>query len=223
MTDQPDLEKTELLMNHFQVEHELRDEKWARKFYETIPDASFASQADQVLQGPDGFPYFVLKFPEPMKPFESFSVRIVLEHCTNSGIGIVINPHKPRPDWVFTYGQLWSFREYGVFHEDNIEHATQSSGKVLTASPNEKLFPAYSRQILNAYLKHIGVAEPKCFLLMDGSSPHPSIVFNVFRERFATDEAHRDAMSRLTWFLPSRIGLISVPDTAEFRDAFQPF
>jgi hypothetical protein len=223
MTAQPDLEKTELLMNHFQVEHAMRDEKWAARFYETVVDASFASQADQVLQGPDRFPYFVLKFPEPMKPFESFSVRIVLEHCTNSGLGIVINPHKPRPDWVFTYGQLWSFREYGAFSEEGIAHPDKATGEVLLASPNEKLFPAYARKVLRAYLKHIGVAEPKCFVMMDGSSPQPSIVFNVFRELFSTDEEHRDAMARLTWFLPSRLGLISVGGPKEFADAFHTF
>ena len=70
-----DITKTPLMIDLFQTPKEQRDDDWRRTFYENAQNASYACGSPQTFTGPDGFPYFILKSPEPNKPFESFCIR----------------------------------------------------------------------------------------------------------------------------------------------------
>jgi len=76
----------------FAVPREARDDSWVASFFATIPQAPLATIPEPVMQGPDGFPYFVLKLP-PGEP------------RTLAGV-------------VFDYGSLFSYRAYGMFDGD---------------------------------------------------------------------------------------------------------
>ena len=103
-----DLNQTALLTELFTVDRAQRDVKWIQRFYEAIVDASMASLPKQTLQGPDGFPYFILNTPKASESFTPFCISHILDFCLTHGLGVVINPAANPPDWVFTYGQLWS-------------------------------------------------------------------------------------------------------------------
>src|ERR1700755_1385972 len=87
-----DLEKTEILRRCFVIPRVQRDAAWRAAFYDAVVDASLATTEQQLIQGPDGFPYFVLKMPPTGQPFTPFCVSHILEHCTDRGYGIVVEP-----------------------------------------------------------------------------------------------------------------------------------
>src|SRR5690349_6153839 len=65
-----DLEKTSETLRLLQTPGEGRDEAWRARFYAAVVDASFASSVEQVMSGPDGFPYFILRTPPEGVGFE---------------------------------------------------------------------------------------------------------------------------------------------------------
>src|SRR5688572_5443427 len=87
-----DISKTQLLVDLFNVPLEQRDDAWRQNFYDNVQMASYACGNPQVFSGPDGFPYFILKTPEPNKPFESFCIRNMKDDfLLEKGFGVAIN------------------------------------------------------------------------------------------------------------------------------------
>jgi hypothetical protein len=230
-----DLQKTQQVVDLFKVDREQRDQGWREQFYPAIVDASMATPADQVLQGPDGFPYFVLNLPPAEQAFETFCLSHILGTCLTEGLGIVIQPDPQPPEWVFPYGLLWSFKEFGMFEVaepdagdeaetpdgDASSSATQS---ILVSQPSEAFFPPYARKVIRQFLeKKTGSSDLKVLLLTDpGKTPAKSLVFSVFAEDFDNQEQFGSVMYRLTWFLPPHYGLISIGKDSEFVKSLQP-
>src|SRR5699024_2930819 len=105
-----DLENTALLTKLFEVTKEKRDENWNHKFLTLAADASFACGNPQIIQGPDGFPYFQLETPPGDKPFQCFVIsHMIFDFILERGIGIVIIAHSGLPAYVFTYGIFVNF------------------------------------------------------------------------------------------------------------------
>lgn len=69
-----DLEKTNDVNVLLATPRELRDGAWKQAFLAAIVDASMSSKSEQVVRGPDGFPYFVLERPPPKQAFTPFCV-----------------------------------------------------------------------------------------------------------------------------------------------------
>jgi hypothetical protein len=228
-----DLEKTALVLALLEVPSEARDDRWRARFYEAVVDASFASPLDQVIRGPDGFPYFVLQTPPEGTEFSPFCISHVLTHCTDHGIGIVLNPGPQSADWVFTFGSLWALRAYGRFEGDpgdeqgdplSKEEVLPVDRSVIVGSPSEEYLPGFARAALRGFLRQaLGVKEPQVFLLLDPSMrPSRNLIFNVFREDFPSEADFRQVIGLLRWFLPPGRGLIGLSREAELNRALQP-
>src|SRR5688572_25906396 len=111
-------------MDLFQVSQEQRGDSWRHTFYENVKSASFACGDPQTFTGPDGFPYFILRTPEPNKPFESFCLRNMKDDfLLDKGFGVVINPRENSVDWVFSHGDIVNLHLNNDFFTktDNIE------------------------------------------------------------------------------------------------------
>ena len=85
-----DLKKTQKLVDLFGIPASKRDASWQNAFYEAVGQASLRALNPQVIQGPDGFSYFAMAFPQPHQEFESFCVDHILEFCLEHGFGIVL-------------------------------------------------------------------------------------------------------------------------------------
>lgn len=231
-----DLGKTQQVLDLFKVDRDDRDQAWREKFYAVIADASMATRADQVLQGPDGFPYFVLNLPPAEQAFETFCLSHILDTCLSEGFGVVIQPDPQPPEWVFPYGLLWTLKEFGTFEvtepESGGEEADAPDGdaspsaaqSLLVSQPSEAFFPPYARKVMKQFLeKKTGKSDLKILLLTDPSkSPAQSLVFSVFPEDFENPDQFRNIMYRLTWFLPPHYGLISISKDSEFVKSLEP-
>ena len=81
---QCDVSKVEILLDLFKVTADQRDDEWTDMFYANVIDASFRAETPQIFHGPDGFPYFSLLNPEPLKPFDSFCLcNLLVEGALN--------------------------------------------------------------------------------------------------------------------------------------------
>lgn|SRR5262249_55320864 len=232
-----DLSKTQEVQDLLKVEPEQRDQAWIDRFYAAIVDASMATTSEQVMRGPDGFPYFVLNLPPAAKSFEPFCILHILDICLENGFGVVVQPEPGPPQWVFPYGLLWSLKAFGSLESaspDGGGAEAQQSGfpsgrpvsfdKVLVGQPGESFFPTYARKVIKQFLSaKTGIPAPGVLLLTDPHSrPAQSLVFSVFPEDFASREDFSDTMYRLTWFIPRHYGLISIAKDSDMAKQLAP-
>jgi hypothetical protein len=228
-----DLAKTDLLMRLFEQPRETRDPAWRAAFLEAIVDASLASTPQQLIQGPDGFPYFVLQSPPVAQAFTPYCVAHVLEHCTNSGFGIVVEPKPEGPQWVFNYGELFSLRAYGEFGGEPVDRdaakgpaidLVKSETQIMVGAPSEHMLPSWARRVIAAFLtRSAHVAAPAVFVMMQPPpAPPRSLVFNLHPEAFPSHAAFTAAMNALSWYMPPHRSVVALSEKSSLNDAFVP-
>jgi hypothetical protein len=215
----------------FATPREGRDDAWIASFFAAIPNAPLVTTPEQVMQGPDGFPYLVLKLP-PDGAFEQRTVAGAIEPCTDKGLGIVIEPTSRGPEWVFDYGTLFSYRAYGTFVGDPADSTSRpgpakevlkEDTNVMVGSPNEEMLPSWARRAVARFLEQVGgVKEPKvCVMVEPSRAPARNLVFNIHPEDFPSPEAFERVLNRIGWFMPRGRSVIAVSRGA-LDDSFQP-
>jgi hypothetical protein len=234
-----DLTKTHDLADLLFVPRDQRNPDWIRRFYRLIGEAGMTTTSDQILQGPDGFSYFVLNMPAPQREFQPLSLAQVLDFCLENSLGIVIEPQPEPPEWVIPFGQLWSKKEFGRFDLDlEADPATPTPNKVrtpevpshlagkravLVGQPNQYYFPAFARSAIRKFLTSQRYNSPGVLLLSNpAEGPLETIVFSVFTEDFADREGFRNFMQHLAWFFPPHYNLSSISKNSELAKKFQP-
>ena len=232
-----DLTKTQDLADLLVVTREQRDSSWISRFYDAIADASMATSPDQVLQGPDGFSYFVLNMPTPGRDFEPFCISHLLDFCLENSLGVVIEPQPEPPEWVIPFGALWSMKEFGKFDlnlqpgpeapngEEHPEVPVHLAGRqaVLVGQPGEAFFPAYARKVVKKFLQEQGVRDPGVMLLSNPTQrPSQTLAFSIFAEDFADRDQFRNFMQHLSWFFPPHYHLSSVSKGSDIARSFTP-
>jgi hypothetical protein len=228
---QCDISKVQVLRDLFGVSPEERGDPWIDQFYAAVVDASFRCEAPQIFIGPDGFPYFSLLSPEPLKSFESFCICNLVEAATNDGFGIAINRRADGVDWVFTYGDLLSLRLTGSLRavtptpNKPAEKIVVSAGEhVLTGAPSESYLPSYTRAVIRRFMQDsLGVAKPGVFLMHRAADPQPQqLLFSVFPEQFRSEAEYFDALKWLSWFLPRYYSITGIPKSSDLCRHFVP-
>jgi hypothetical protein len=218
MPQQFDIQKTAVVDSLLKIPRDQRDANWTNHFFAALPDASLAASEQQVFRGPDGMQYFDLHLPEQGKPFEAHCMSALAEHCTNNGLGVVLNPQSDPPDWVFSYGDLWSLRTHGRLMLRQQDGAVGGEGdQVLVAAPSEQLLPAWARNVLKSFLKWAGVETPKVALVVSQKSrPAEMLLFNVHAEDFP-QEKFEMLQRLLAWFIPPHLSVVYVPKGSDFE------
>lgn len=229
------LDDTLELYELFQVPKEERDQDWVRDFFEVIPNASLRGFEPQMQRGPDGFPYLMLSLPESGEEFDAFSVGDSVEYCLKAGCGIALfaNPKKlEQPEWVFSFGSLWSYQNFKNFIGDPNDEIPSSEEEVKknqeklseprdiqVATPSDDYFPKFARLAVSRFLKDtIGLEKPRVALVIDPIlKPSRALMFaDLQPSRFEKEEHFVYLMQALRWFLPSTRGLMAgIPQIAE--------
>lgn len=224
-----DITKTQVMVDLFKIPQEERDDNWHQQFYDNVKTASYASDDPQVFTGPDGFPYFVLRTPEPNKPFESFCINNLKDDFLfENGIGVVLNPGETSIDWVFSYGDMVNLHLNGEFFsrrqavEIKNEEVVTSDEDFLVAQPSESYLPKQTRAILKSFLQSIGVEQPKVMLVsrtVEGEVIQ-ELAFNIFHEDFETTEILNYRLQQISWFLPRHYIIVSLTRESGFIQYF---
>lgn len=224
-----DITKTQITVDLFAVSADQRDDVWRQTFYENVQSASFACGNPQIFNGTDGFPYFILKTPEPHKPFESFCLRNMKDDfLLEKGFGVAINPKDNGVDWVFSYGDIVNLHLNKEFYskKDSVElqnvETIKKEGKVLIAQPSESYLPRQTRQILKSFLQSNGVKRPKLMMVcrtIEGQVIQ-ELAFNLFPEDFPSTEHLNYRLQQISWFLPRHYVVLALPKTSNLTDGF---
>jgi hypothetical protein len=243
-----DLNQTRELFRLLAVPNANRDEAWRKDFFSAAVNASMVTDPEQVMIGPDGFPYFKLRLPEPGKEITPFCISHILDFCLENGIGVSINPHQDGADWVFRYSDLWNLKAKGSLQviesetsddEDLRKTVAESSGsqlevrtpksnrEVFIGAPSQELLPNFARESIKGFLKRLQIysdRSPLCFLLVDPNvKPERSLVFNFFPEDFSDVAEYHQVMHLLSWYIPSWIGLIGIEKNSDMNSNFGEF
>lgn len=189
-----------------------RDAGWAVDFLNAIPTAALEVPPEEMMRGPDGFSYLLMRVPGKDEEFNGLSVKAVAPLCMQKGIGIAIYPEsRERTVWVFTYGNLWSYVSTGSFDKRPTSQGPipppptlkELSNQVMVGAPSEAAFPPAARNVVREFLTMNGVGTPRAALVTDPAGREAqSLLLNVYVEDFKSQEHFQAVMQRLTWYFP---------------------
>lgn len=196
-----------------------RNDTWEVQFLDGILTQDVEVLQDQPQTGPDGWPYLLVKAGTPgEKPGEPFG-RIV-RWLSQRGIGLVVNPHKMMPDYVFTFGMLWNQIETGRFvipSPKNEEACFEQKQRLIMGAPTEKYLPSYVRKILREFLKAQGIERPKILVVSSADYKKIDLAFSMESLSGAnsaplSQDDQKNLAEALSWFLPLHYGLTLVSE-----------
>jgi hypothetical protein len=218
-----DLEQTGRLAALMTVPQPQRDQAWCDAFLSAAPNASLASFGEQIVNGPDTFPYFQLALPDA-GPFKPFSLVHILDDVLKKGVGVVIHSSMLRdqqPAWVFNFGDMVSYSLFGDFKGDPKLYSVPNpppdpnDRKILVASPSESYLPATARAAIGRFMRGpFRHPSPKIGLVTGASlSPRQSLMVNLRLSDYGGDTKKLGAAMRyLTWFIPKTYSMMALPD-----------
>lgn len=186
-----------------------RDEAWERDFLAGIVQAKVELTQNQPQQGPDGWPYMLVK----TGPQSEESFTQLVQWAAPKGIGLALNTHKMLPDYIFTYGMVWNFVETGQFISQTTapsegEVHLDADQKVILGPPSEKYLPMYARQILKQFLAAQGFEKPRIVVMSSPDYKVVDLVISVESLNNLKQTEHRILAEAIGWFLPLHYSLI---------------
>ncbi|MBO9668012.1 MAG: hypothetical protein J7501_14515, partial [Bdellovibrio sp.] len=132
------------------------------------------------------------------------------------GVGMAVNPDKNYPDYVFTYGMLWHFKETGLFYRtaDEIPSGTlelQGGQGLHSGEPTPQYLPQYVRQILKEFFRDQGILRPR-ILVMSTDRKHYDLAFSLESLSNPPEKEHQGIAEALSWFLPPHYSIVLVSE-----------
>lgn len=204
------------LLEIVKVPDELRDTNWENQFFKSLTEGQIALLSQEPITGPDGWPYLLAEVTEKSESNLIEPTQKVLHWLSTRGIGLVINPQREYPDYVFTWGMIWSFRETGFFYKNNpakkdgkFEFSTGSIAHAGTLS--KSYLPDYARSILKEFFRDQGILGPKVLLMStDRLNYDLAISLESLGNPPATE--HAGIAEAISWFLPPHYSLVLVSE-----------
>ena len=226
------LEKTACLEVLFQRSASERDATWEQQVLQHIAGANFASADPELIQGADGFPYFVLKIPKSNHSHQLITLeRIIPEYLIEQGVGVVLQQaHTAQVDWVFSYGDLVNFYLHGVFYDPQATYepkpekeVIREQENVLVGQPAESYLPVPTRKVLRAFLERQGIEGTRIALLSKqcGNEVRQELVCNLTPDKVGPD-FYQVLRKRIQWFLPRHYTLIAMQEHGALGGDFKP-
>lgn len=208
------------LLDLVKVPDEKRDAEWENQFFVEISKSNLKMLSPDPQQGPDSWPYILTQTSgDAAEPAQK-----IMQWCATKGIGLVVNPEKDYPDYVFTYGMLWHFKETGLFYRNAFEmpegRFELKPGEQLHAGPpSPEYLPVYVRNILREFFRDQGILRPK-ILVMSADRKHYDLAVSLESLKNPDEKEHQGIAEAISWFLPPHYSLVLVSEQGlpEFTD-----
>jgi hypothetical protein len=231
-------ESAQQLEKWFSVGVDERDDAWETGFLRALPAASVKVLSPEPHEGPDNWPYLLVE----TDPSGDEILANILGWLSTRGIGLVLNANKPTPDYVFTYGMIWNFREQGVFLSSLPERSVtavptgMATGASASSAPGDvSQKPKTGRFELKdgqqvfagppteAFLPKYVRSVIKQFFLDQGVFAPKILMLSLDRENFdlcfsieslksPPAEEHAGIAEALAWFLPAHYSVSLVSE-----------
>jgi hypothetical protein len=189
-----------------------RDLRWEDLFLQELSQSNLAVISQDPQNGPDGWPYL---FVETTENAQEPSQKII-QWLSTRGIGLVVNPKKEYPDFVLTYGMLWSFRETGKFIHRLAETSAAFEKIELekikhAGTPSPQYLPDYVRTILRDFFRDQGLIAVRILVLsLDGKNYE--LAFSLESMGNPPEKEHAGIAEALSWFLPTHYSILLVSE-----------
>ena len=131
-----------------------RNHAWQEQFLKLVPSSYVTVLSPEPQQGPDGMPYFLVQMKENSKE----PLIKLLNWLAEKGIGLVVHPEKDYPDYIFTYGMIWYFKETHFFLNPHKKDPPQNI-EIVIGQPSKEFLPLYVRRILKQFFLDQGVLQ----------------------------------------------------------------
>ena len=160
--------------------------------------------------GPDTFPYVNLNFRRGNE--NRTTLKNIAVKALDEGFGVTINKSGDQADWVFSLGDFISLARGGIlvsndwntgFQSKKIEKDTQ----VQVGAPNEDIIPLSVRKHLRRFMvETLRFPDPRFYLMFNPQDNPPwTIMFNISRKDFRSEDEYRNVLSYLSWFFPKTV------------------
>lgn len=202
-----------------------RNFTWDEKFFKFFSEANVKLMSSDPQQGPDGWPYLICETLPNLNhssvigdTSEIESVQKLLHWLAQKGIGLVVNPRRqPYPDYVFSYGMIWSFRETGYFLRPDLVQKQESnqvqyeSTQIKTGTPTNEFLPLYVRKVLKDFFRDQNVFNPK-ILMVSADGQNYDLCFSLESLGNPIEKEHAGIAEAIAWFLPTHYSIVLISE-----------
>lgn len=179
-----------------------RDHNWENHFFDQLLKSKVKLLDEGPQTGPDGWPYLLAETSDDADE----PLLNVVQWLSDKGIGLVINPKKEYPDYVFPWGMLWNYRETGLFRL-NVAPVSQGSVELQaekglhTGPPTKEYLPDYVRKLLKQFFMDQGLLNVK-ILMISQDRKHYDLAFSLESLGNPPKSEHAGIAEAISWFLP---------------------
>lgn len=185
-----------------------RDHNWENHFFDELLKSKIKLLDDGPKTGPDGWPYLLAETGDEA---DELAIKVV-SWLSDKGIGLVINPRKEYPDFVFPWGMLWNFRETGLFR---LNVAPVTAGTVELKSeqglhagpPTKEYLPDYVRKLLKQFFMDQGLLNVK-ILVISQDRKNYDLAFSLESLGNPPPKEHAGIAEAISWFLPAHYSVM---------------
>ena len=205
----------EKLSHALSVNAGLRDFHWEDKFLKAFVDSCVFLVEDSVQIGPDGWPYLYL-CTEAQQPHKSEDrVSSIISWAYENGVGLVLNTHKEKPDYIFHYGMIWNFIHQGEF-VNYAQPAFKKDAEIYLSPVSQDLVPSKVISFIKDYIRSAGVEGLRCALITRDKI-HYEFAVSIESLGNPLESEHKGIAQGLSWFLP-----INMPVVLIYEKLLQP-
>lgn len=194
-----------------------RDQSWENRFFQALSKEKINVLSAEPQSGPDGWPYLLTETSdEATEPTAQ-----IIHWLADKGIGLVVNPMKEYPDYVFTYGMIWSFKETGYFFKplEKAQVQTAAAGavefdnmQVQAGNPTAEYLPLYVRKVLQDFFRDQSILRPKILMVSTDGGPNYDLAFSLESLGNPPESEHAGIGEAISWFLPPHYSLLLVSE-----------
>jgi hypothetical protein len=186
-----------------------RNLSWENHFFQALSQENISLLNPDPQYGPDGWPYIFAKTEiNSTEPSQK-----ILRWLSERGLGLVLNPEKNLPDFVFSYGMIWHFRETGYFYIPKDNRPSQESINFtnkeikLSGQPSLSFLPSYVRKILKEFLQQQGILAPK-ILMISFDGDNFDLAFSIESLGNPSESEYNGICESISWFLPTHYSIL---------------
>lgn len=200
------------LIDLTKISDEQRDPQWENDFFMQLSQGKLKLLSQDPQVGPDGWPYLLTETSsEAEEPAQK-----IIQWLATKGMGLVVNPQKEYPDYVFSYGMIWHFRETGLFYRAKPEVSTGSfelrdGAQLHAGEPTPQYLPQYVRNILKDFFRDQGVYAPK-ILVMSTDRVNYDLAISLESLGNPPTKEHQGVAEAISWFLPPHYSIVLVSE-----------
>lgn len=206
------------LSSHLETKEEDRNQAWDEMFFKLLSESNLQILAEDPQQGPDGWPYLICETTAQKTNNDRIdSSQKILQWLSQRGIGLVVNPKRlPYPDYVFSYGMIWSFRETGYFIKyQDLKRDTQfvldKNSNIKTGPPTQQYLPDYVRSIIRDFLRDQTVFDAR-ILMISTDGENYDLCFSLESLGSPPESEHEGVLEAISWFLPPHYSVAVVSE-----------